>query len=537
MSVHTNPPVTPQLEQPPGDATGAGVINRGRGSVGALLRAEVADKRLAWSLALLAAVGYGLLAGWWTPRGPMSTFEGLSAMGLGFLVGCVAGLLLRTRWAMLVAPLTFAIVFELARLGVSGPTVDGIHVTSTYGIMAFTVGRGVHALLALLPMMLGAALGAALSRRRLSTGRRRRGFLSALGLWLRRGVAVVTGLVLLALAAFIARPATTDPILDADGQTVAGSVAELTRVDIGGRDLALMIRGRSTQNPVLLFLAGGPGGSELGAMRRHSEALEDDFVVVTFDQRGTGKSYDQLDPTDTMTLDGAVADAIDVTNYLRDRFDEEKVYLVGQSWGTTLGVLAVQQHPELYRAYVGVGQMVSQAATDKIIYADTLAWAHEEGNTDLVDTLEANGPPPYTDVLHYEAALSHLMEVHPYDHSPNSEGSGEMSENLLVEEYTLLEQVHILGATLDVFAVLYPQLQDIDFRTQATSLEVPVYLAQGRHEAPGRQLLAQEWFTQLSAPSKQLTYFDTSGHRPLWQQPTQFHDLMTDVLADTAPTR
>jgi proline iminopeptidase len=497
----------------------------------------VADRRLAWSLALFATVGYGLLAGWWTPRGPMSTLEGLSAMGLGLLFGCVAGLLPRTRWAMLVAPLTFAMVFELARLAVSGPTVDGIHLTSTYGIMAFTVGRGVHALLALLPMVLGAALGAALARHRLSTSRRRRGVLSALGLWLRRGVAVVTGLVLVALAVFIARPATTDPIVDAGGQMVAGSVAELTRVDIGGRDLALMIRGRSTQNPVLLFLAGGPGGSELGAMRRHSQALEDGFVVVTFDQRGTGKSYDQLDPTDTMTLDEAVADAVAVTNYLRDRFDEEKVYLVGQSWGTTLGVLAVQQHPELYRAYVGVGQMVSQAATDKIFYEDTLAWAREEGNTDLVDTLEANGPPPYTDILDYEAALSYEMEVHPYDHSANSEGAGQMSENIFAEEYTLLDQVHILVATLDVFSVLYPQLQDIDFRTQATTLEVPVYLAQGRHEAPGRQLLAQEWFKQLRAPSKQLTYFETSGHRPLWEQPAQFHDLMSTVLVDTFPTR
>lgn len=537
MSVHTNPSVTPQLQLPPGDAPGAGAITRGRRRVGALLRGKVPDKRLAWSIALLATVGYGLLAGWWTPRGPMSTLEGLSAMGLGFLVGCVAGLLLRTRWAMLVAPVTFAAVFELARLGVSGPTVDGIHLTSTYGIMAFAVGRGIHALLALLPMVLGAALGAALARHSVSTDSRRRGFLSALGLWLRRGVAVVTGLALVALAVFIARPATTDPIVDADGQTIAGSVAELTRVDIGGRDLALMIRGRSAQNPVLLFLAGGPGGSELGAMRRHSQALEDDFVVVTFDQRGTGKSYDQLDPTDTMTLNGAVADAVAVTNYLRDRFDEEKVYLVGQSWGTTLGVLAAQQHPELYRAYVGVGQMVSQGATDKIFYEDTLAWAREEGNTDLVDTLEASGPPPYTDVLNYEAALSPQMEVHPYDHSANSEGAGQMSENLLVEEYTLLEQVHVLGATVDVFSVLYPQLQDIDFRTQATSLEVPVYLAQGRHEAPGRQLLVQEWFEQLHAPSKQLTYFETSGHRPLWEQPAEFQDLMATVLAETAPTR
>jgi len=536
MTVHTNPQPTPRLEQPSGNAADGDGSSRGRRLPGELLRAVWADKRLAWGLALLAAVGFGLLAGWSTPRGPLSTSEGLAAMGLGLLVGLIAGLLLRTRWAMLVAPFTFVVVFELARLGVSGPTVDGIHLGSTYGIMAFAVGRGVHGLLALLPMVLGAALGAALARRRLSTGRPQRSFVSGLGLWLRRSVAVATGLVLVALAAFVARPAVTDPIVDADGQTVAGSVAELTRVEIGGHDLALMIRGRSVQNPVLLFLAGGPGGTELGAMRRHSQALEDDFVVVTFDQRGTGKSYDQLDPTSTLTPDRAVADTIEVANYLRDRFGRAKVYLAGQSWGTVLGVLAVQRQPELFSAFVGVGQMVSPAETDRIFYRDTLAWARESGNTGLVDTLTRSGPPPYSNMLDYEPALSYEQEVYPYSHAGNSEGSGQMTENMFVGEYTLLEQLHVLAGVLDTFAVLYPQIQDVDFRTQATSLDVPVYLAQGAYEAPGRAEPAKQWFDLLEAPSKKLVTFDTSGHRPLWEQPAQFHDLMTTVLAETAPT-
>ena len=378
MTLHTNLESDPHVQPPALDTTEHDVTHSRGGRAGVVVRAVMADRRLAWGLALLAAVAYGLLAGWWTPRGPMSTFEGLTAMGLGLLVGLFAGLLLRTRWAMLVAPLTFAVVFELARLRVSGPTVDGIHLGSTYGVIAFAVGRGVHGLLALLPMVLGASLGAALARRALSTGRPRRGFLSGVGLWARRGVAVTSALALVALAAFVARPASTDPIVDANGQTVAGSVAELTRVEIGGHDLALMIRGRSTENPVLLFLAGGPGGSELGAMRRHSEALEDDFTVVTFDQRGAGKSYDQLDPTSTLTLDRAVADTIEVTNYLRDRFGQDKVYLAGQSWGTILGVLAVQRQPDLFSAFIGVGQMVSPAETDQTFYRDTLAWAREQ---------------------------------------------------------------------------------------------------------------------------------------------------------------
>jgi pimeloyl-ACP methyl ester carboxylesterase len=401
--------------------------------------------------------------------------------------------------------------------------------------MAFVVGRGFHGLVALFPMALGAVLGAALARRMHGAAVAPRGWrrITSFG---RRGAIVLLGLGLVVLAAGLARPATTDPILGPDGEPLAGSIAELTRVEIGGHDLAMMIRGHSVEDPVLLFLAGGPGGTELGAMRRHLESLEGDFVVVTFDQRGTGKSYDQLEPTSTLTVDNAVSDVLEVSRYLRDRFDEERIYLVGQSWGTTLGVLAVQQEPELFRAFVGVGQMVSQQETDRILYEDTVAWARETGNTGLVATLTGNGPPPYEDTLDYEAALSHQMDMYPYDHSQNSEGEGQMSENLFVEEYSLVEQIHALGATVDVFSILYPQLQEIDFRVDATRLDVPVYLVQGRFEARGRAELAEEWFEMLEAPHKEMIVFDTSGHRPLFEQPDRFHQVMTEtILAETEP--
>ncbi len=492
--------------------------------------------RLHRALFLLVPAGYGLVAGWWTPRGPLSAVEGFAALGLGLLVGVVLGFRLRSRWAMVLAPATFAVVFELTRLGLSGPTVDGIHLGSTYGLIAFVVGRGVHGLLGLLPLVLGASAGAALARRSTPGARPPRGPLSSLGLWTRRGVAATTALVLVALAALVARPATTEPITDAAGRPVAGSVAELTRVEIGGHRLAVMLRGRDVRNPVLLVLAGGPGGSELGAVRRHGSALEDDFVVATYDQRGAGKSYDQIDPISTLTLDQAVTDALEVTDYLRHRFGQDKVYLAGQSWGTILGVLAVQRRPDLYAAFIGVGQMVTPAETDQIFYRDTLAWARQEEDSGLVDRLRESGPPPYVDMLDYEPALSFETEVYPYDHTGNSEGAGAMSENIFIGEYTLLEQLHLLGAFMDTFSVLYPQIQGVDLRTQAASLEVPVYLAQGLHEAPGRSGPAEEWFDLLQAPSKQLVTFDTSGHRPLWEQPGQFQDLMATVVAETAPT-
>ena len=494
------------------------------------------DWRLGAGAAAGAAALGALLLGWWTPRGPMTTAQALTAMAIGALLGAAAGGAIRSRWAMLLAPVVFVAVFELARIGSDGPTVDAIHPGSTYGILAFVVGRGFHGLVGLGPMLLGAAFGSAIARRTSGGSRSRHGRAQA-GLYLRRTLAGGGTIGMIALAAGVARPASTAAINDAAGNRVEGSIAELVRVDIGGHDLAMMIRGASTDNPVLLYLAGGPGGSELGAMRNHLPALEAHFVVVTWDQRGTGKSYTEIEPTATLTFDNAVADTIEVTNYLRDRFGQDKIYVLGQSYGSILGVRTVQQQPELYTAFIGTGQMVSTRETDRIFYADTLAWARDTGNNDLVDTLTRLGPPPYTTLLDLEATLANEHEVYPYDHSGNSEGQGGFTENFFVPEYTLVEQIHLLGGFLDTFNFIYPQIQDIDFRVDATRLDVPAFFVEGAHEASGRAEPFAEWYAMLTAPTKDLMVLDTSGHRPLFEQPDEFVAYMVDtVLAETNPS-
>lgn len=489
-----------------------------------------------WRIGAAAAVGtatlWGAVAGWWTPRSPLTTSQALWSILFSLGVGVVAGLVMRSRWAMLVAPFAFAVVFELVRMGTDGSTVDRIE-TSEYGLYAFAVGRGFHALLSLLPMLLGAAIGAGVARQV-----RRNTHVSPcgrpVGLYARRTVAALTAVGLIALCAGLARPASTDPIVDANGDKIPGSIAELITVDINGHHLAMMIRGHNVDNPLLLFLAGGPGGSEMGAMRNHLPELEEHFTVVTWDQRGNGKSYPELDPTDTLTLDSNIDDTIAVTNHLRDRFGQDRIYLLGQSWGSTLGVLAVQEHPELYRAFIGAGQMVSQLETDRIFYADTLEWAQDTANAGLVDELDRIGPPPYDRMLDYETALSSEHEVYPYDHTGNSEGEGGFSENFMVREYALIDQVHLLGAFMDTFGALYPQLQDIDFRDTATDFSIPMFFVQGAHEADGRAELFDDWYPMVEAPIKDLAVLDTSGHRPLFEQPGEFVDYMVDtVLAQT----
>lgn len=477
---------------------------------------------------------FGVLSGLITPRGPITTGEGLATMALALVTGLLAGSAARNRWALLYAPLAFVIALELARLPVTGPTVDAIRVSTQFGFIAFATGRGVHGLLAIAPLMLGVALGAAYAKRRSGSTPQYRGLAGRIWAYFRRTMTVVLAILLAALAVGIARPASTDPIIDANGALKSGSIAELTTVHLDGKDLAVMTRGHDTDNPLLLYIAGGPGGSELGAMRRHLATLEEDFTVVTLDQRGTGKSYSALDPASTLTFDGAVRDVIELTELLHERFGAPPTYLVGQSYGSLVGVRAAQQRPDLFAAYIGVGQMVSPAETDQIIYEDTLSWARAAGRQEVVEHLSAIGYPPYHRISDYETATTYeTSDVYPYNHSPNSEGAGQFSENIFVSEYTLLEQLHILGAVLDVFSIIYPQLQEVDFRTDAPTLDIPVYLMQGRFEARGRTEPAHEWFDLLNAPHKEMVLFDTSGHRPLFEQPGVFREALARIAAES----
>ena len=495
--------------------------------------------------ALLSAAAAGLALALLMPRGPMTSTESLTALTLGVAVGSLAGWLMASRWAALLAPATFGAAFEIGRIGAVGPTVDGIRLDGLYGILALVVGRGFDVLVVGVPMAVAAFWGAALARRqnRDEAAEPPDGQPALAGgsaFWrAARGTSLVLATVLVVgLAAVLARPARTAPILDAEGTPVPGSIAELAVVPIGGHDQAIMLRGHDVEAPVLLFLEGGPGGTALGSMRYAGQPLEEHFTVATWDQRGTGKSASALEPLETLTVAQAVSDTIEVTQYLRDRFDEERIYLLGSSWGTTLGTLAVQARPDLFHAYIGSGQMVDQQETDKRMYAESVAYAQRVGDAGFAEQLRAIGPPPYTDMLAYPVAIASNPEWHDFTHGADHDARSTYPANLLVEEYNLTEKVRSAAALIDTFALMYPQLQDVDFRRDILRLDVPVFIVEGEHEAPGRADLAVDWFEQLSAPSKQMVTFEHSGHTPHLHEPGRFAAYLAEVvLPQTYPQR
>lgn len=518
MNVRATLDISRRPPHPGAEPTRHGKVKRMRAAIWG-------DWRLGLIVAMAVAVGFALVSAGLTPRGPVTTIEALVSMTAALLVGLVAGVVTGSRWSLLAIPLVYVVVFELARVGTVGPTVDIIQLGSFYGVVALVLGRVFHGILVLAPMMLGARYGVELAAR---LGHASAAVLGGLG-W------AITGLATLALVVmgfFLARPASTAPVVDADGEPLPGSIAELVTVPIGGHDQMLMIRGRTIDNPVLLYLTGGPGGTDLGAIRR-DVTLEQDFTVVVWEQRGAGKSYAALDPTDTFTLDQLVSDTIEVTEYLRDRFDEEKIYLVGQSWGSTLGVLAAQARPDLYHAFVGVGQMVSPRETDILFWEDTLAWAEETGNVGLAETLRRNGPPPYDDLIRYDPVVSHEHDWNAY---PQMDLTNEMPAILFVPEYTVMDRINAFRGFLDTNATLYPQLQGIDFRRDVPRLEVPFYMVLGEHEARGRAVLAEEWFEQVDADVKERIVFEGAGHRAHFDQPARFAEVMTRILHETSRT-
>lgn len=484
------------------------------------------DRRLGAAISAGAAALLGVVTALSMPRGPATAGQALFVMGSCLLVGLAAGWLLRRRWAIGPAAAAYMVAVELARLDAVGPTVDAIRLDNSFSILALILGRGFHGLVGLLPMWVGVEMGA-LAKERCDGSQR-----VTVGRWLPRAA---LALLLIALAALIAAPASTPPLMGAGGQPLPGSIAELTYVEIGGHEQALMIRGSDVNKPVLLYLSGGPGQSSLPWPRVLFDELSRDFIIVGWDQRGTGKSYSALDPAATLTLQQAIADAIDVSNYLRQRFDEEKIYLLGESWGTTLAVLAAQQRPDLYYAIIGSGQMVSQRETDRLLYYELLAYAERTGDEALAAEMVAYGEPPYKDMYAYAFVMGYYERLYkpytpPQAYLEKGRAAGLGPWNVLGSEYNFVEKVNVFRGFLDTASILYPQLQAIDFRQDVPRLETPLYVLDGAAELSARRDLALAWFDAVDAPIKRIFTFENAGHAPAFEHFEAFSDIMTETI-------
>ena len=203
------------------------------------------------------------------------------------------------------------------------------------------------------------------------------------------GLILLTGLAL-GLAWLVAiSPGRPDPLRDAMGNVIPGSLSERVTVEIGGIPQGMIIQSVDPANPVLLFLHGGPGMTEVFMELDYPTGLERHFTMVWWEQRGAGMSFSPDIPPETMTMEQMIADTIEVADYLRDRFDQDRILLLGHSWGSYLGIQVAAAAPDRFLAYVGMAQIVHQLRSEVMAHAYLLDTYRARGDTAMVGRLEA----------------------------------------------------------------------------------------------------------------------------------------------------
>ena len=322
----------------------------------------------------------------------------------------------------------------------------------------------------------------------------------------------------------------TPPIRDASGAPKPGSIASIERVRIGGIDQTVLLRGHDARAPVLLILHGGPGGSAMPLVHVFSSKLEERFVVVNWDQRGAGKSYSPQIPSSSMTVEQFVRDCLELSEYLRRRFEQERIVIVGHSWGTELGVLAAQRRPDLFGAYVAVAQVVNKAKAERISLQFAIDGARRASDCATLERLQKLDPPGYRgrvkDLLFQRKCVARYGGTFC---DPALE-KALFRKYFESHEYSWRDLRRLKKGSNFSLGAMWSQRLDIDLLESAPSLALPVYFLHGRCDRVTPTELVQAYFDRLEAPRKELVWFEKSGHCPLFEEPQRFQEVITDRL-------
>lgn len=311
-------------------------------------------------------------------------------------------------------------------------------------------------------------------------------------------------------------------------------VQETVEVTLGGARQVVNIRGSNRDNPILIFVHGGPGAVEMPFAWAFQRPWEDVFTVVQYDQRGAGRSYPLNDPAalaPTMTPERYRDDAIELIDYLTKRFGKRKVFLMGHSWGSVVGLSVAIKRPDMLYAYIGVGQAIDFRAGEKAGMAWTRAKAVAAGNAEAVAAIDALAPYPDGDftiakadgwrkyAIPYGSLIYNKPDLTYYFQTPK-----------LSPEYSDADRVAWSKGSAFSVQTLWPRLADVSF-SSVRKVDVPLIFLLGRHDYTVPSPVAADWFAKVKAPSKNLIWLENSAHMPMVEEPGHFFAaLLTYVL-------
>lgn len=314
-------------------------------------------------------------------------------------------------------------------------------------------------------------------------------------------------------------------------------ISEKVRQRINGADIGMFIKGTSADNPVLLFVHGGPGMPMYWMTQLHPIDIYEHFTVVWWEQRGAGLSFDPHIAAETMVAPQFVDDTLAVARFVLRRFGSDRVYLMGHSWGSYIGIQAVAEAPELFHAYVGVGQLTHQIESERLAYEYALAYFRDVGDERMLRRLRA-APPSAAAPL----PSSYMRLRDEYMHKAGIGTTREMESvitgiflpSLRFSEYSVRERVNLWRGKLfsrrAAFG-LWDTMLMTDLRQEVPRIDVPAHFLHGRYDYTCAYPLAKNYFEMLDAPVKGFYSFERSAHSPILEEPERtVAVLCEDVL-------
>lgn len=313
-------------------------------------------------------------------------------------------------------------------------------------------------------------------------------------------------------------------------------IKEKLFIEVGGILQGMFLQSEDSHRPVLLFLHGGPGSPETAYTQSHPMGIEKLFTVCWWEQRGSGISYERDTPKKDMTVEQIIFDTIDVTNYLRERFHKEKIYIMGHSWGSLLGLLTAERRPDLYHAFIGLGQVVWQAESERIAYRYMLKEFNKQGNEEMVEALNKfpvlkveKSSRQYLGIRGTAMEMLGIGSVHKVGTNP--------SHSKILEEfkgYTAKEKKDFYRANLFSIKCLWDQVLEYNLLHKPPKIKIPVYILHGKYDYQVSYDLARKFAIELTAPIKGFYTFAHSAHSIGLEEPEKMCKILReDVLKDT----
>ena len=323
-------------------------------------------------------------------------------------------------------------------------------------------------------------------------------------------------------------------LLDENNEPYKNGISTREKILINGVEQYFFIVGKNIDNPIMLFLHGGPGFPELPmAYNGIDKKMEDEFTVCYWEQRGAGLSYTSKRAIENTTVEEMVDDGVFLANYLRERFNQDKIYIMGHSWGTYLGIKIINKKPEYFKGYFGIGQISDQTLSESMGYVKLLESAEKNNNNIVLRRLRKINinALDFLDIGYLEIMYRRWL-------NKNNIGlqDGQIKQMLkivwdkiLFRGYSIIDTFKYLIGGYYSSKYILPLLYEENLMREYKKFKMPIYFFHGIYDNMVSYELANDYYERIEAPKKEFFSFYMSEHSPQYEEPKKFMNTLFNL--------